>query len=186
MSDCLARQDRLDRPLGHHLAAVLAGRRPEVDDVVGAADQRAVVLDHQHRVAARREVAQQAEQALAVLRVQADRRLVEHVEGAGEAGAQGGGEVDALRLAAREGARLAVEGQVVEPHPVEHLDALRQLVEQVRRPPRAGAGVQRRPRSQARSCSTLSAVRSGRVRPSRWTASASGCRRVPPQSGQGL
>ena len=36
---------------------------PEVDDVVGAADQRAVVLHHQHRVAARREVAQQGEQA---------------------------------------------------------------------------------------------------------------------------
>ncbi len=99
--------------------------------MVGAADQRAVVLDHQHRVAARREIAQQGEQLLAVLRVEADRRLVEHVEGAGEAGAEGGGEVDALRLAAGEGARLAIEGQIVEPHPVEHLDALGQLVEQV-------------------------------------------------------
>ena len=63
--------------------------------------------------------------------MEADRRLVEHVEGAGEPRAQGGGEVDALRLAAREGARLAVERQVVEPHPVEDLDALGQLLEQV-------------------------------------------------------
>ena len=50
--------------------------------------------------------------------------------------------MDALRLAAREGARLAVERQVVEPHAVEHLDPLGQLVEQMaghlalpRRPP---------------------------------------------------
>ena len=99
--------------------------------MVGAADQRAVVLDHQHRVPPRRQVAQQGEEPFAVLRVEADRRLVEHVEGAGEARAQGGGEMDALRLAPREGARLAVEGQVVEPHPVEDLDPLGQLVEQV-------------------------------------------------------
>jgi hypothetical protein len=89
------------------------------------------VLDHQHRVAARREVAQQAEQLLAVLRVEADRRLVEDVEGAGQPGAERGGEVDALRLAARQRPRLAVEGQVVEADAVQHLDPLADLVEQV-------------------------------------------------------
>ncbi len=129
----LAGQDRLDRPLGHHLAAVLAGRRPEVDHVVGAADERPVVLDDEHGVAALRQVAQQQEEAVAVLRVEADGRLVEDIEGAGQPGAQGGGEVDALGLAAGEGAGLAVQGEVVEPHPVEDLDALGQLVEQVAR-----------------------------------------------------
>src|SRR5438876_6470755 len=47
--------------------------------------------------------------------MEADRGLVEHVERVDQRAADGGGEVDALQLAARERARLAVEGQVVEP-----------------------------------------------------------------------
>src|SRR5437016_14472015 len=47
--------------------------------------------------------------------MEADRGLVEHVERVDEQAADGGGEVDALELAARERARLAVEGQVLEP-----------------------------------------------------------------------
>ncbi len=99
--------------------------------MVRAADQRAVVLHHQHGVALGREVAQQGEQPLAVLRVEADGGLVQHVERAGQPGAQGRRQVDALGLAAGEGAGLAVQGQVVEPHAVEHLDALRQLREEM-------------------------------------------------------
>ena len=46
--------------------------------------------------------------------MQADGRLVEHEQGVHQRGTERGGEVDALHLAAREGARLAVEGQVAE------------------------------------------------------------------------
>ena len=56
-------------------------------------------------------------QALGVARVQADRRLVEDVERVHERRADGGGQVDALELAARERARLAVERQVARGRP---------------------------------------------------------------------
>src|SRR5438552_10621563 len=46
-----------------------------------------------------------ARQALRVAGVEADRGLVEHVERVDERGADGGGEIDALELAARERAR---------------------------------------------------------------------------------
>lgn len=57
-------QHFLRRALDHHLAPVLAGPRAEIDDVVGAAHDGAVVLDHHHRVAASGEMPQQAEQAI--------------------------------------------------------------------------------------------------------------------------
>jgi hypothetical protein len=43
--------DLTEVPLGNHLAAVLAGPRPQIDDIVGGAHRRLVVLDHQHGVA---------------------------------------------------------------------------------------------------------------------------------------
>ena len=43
--------DRLGRPLGDDLTALLAALGPEVDDVVGLLDHVEVMLDHQHRVA---------------------------------------------------------------------------------------------------------------------------------------
>ena len=56
-----------------------------------------------------------AEQPRRVPGVEPDRRLVEHVEGAGEPRAQGAGEVDALGLTSRQGLGLPVQGQVVQP-----------------------------------------------------------------------
>src|SRR5262249_57218436 len=64
----------------------------------------------------------------------------------------------ALRLAARKGARLAIERQIVEPDTVQHLDALGQLVEQMagdlalarRPPPRPQPGAELLDRSEER------------------------------------
>ena len=64
------------------------------------------------RSASRRRI---AEQPPRVRGVQADRRLVEDVEGPGQRAAERRGEADALRLAARERARRARERQIVEP-----------------------------------------------------------------------
>ena len=50
-------------------------------------------------------------------RMQSDRRLVEHVEHIHQAGAQGGGERDALGLAAAQRAQRAIERQVVQSPP---------------------------------------------------------------------
>ena len=38
------------RPLRHHAAAVHAGARPEVDNVLGAANRLLIMLDHDDRV----------------------------------------------------------------------------------------------------------------------------------------
>ncbi len=101
-------------PCATTCAAVHAGAGAEVDDVVGAADRVLVVLDDDHRVAEVAQPHQRVEQALVVALVQADRRLVEDVHDADEAGADLAREADALRLAARERLGAAIERQVVE------------------------------------------------------------------------
>ena len=89
------------RPVEHDVAAALAGSGAQLDHVVGRLDERAVVLDDHHRVAGIGQLAAEIGQTRGVARVQADRRLVEHVERAHELRAELVGEVDALRLPAR-------------------------------------------------------------------------------------
>ena len=99
---------------GDHVATVLAGAGPEVDEVIGGHHRALVVLDHDHRVA---EVAQPVEggdQLLVVALVQADRGLVEHVHHADQAGADLGREADPLRLAAGERAGRAAQREVAD------------------------------------------------------------------------
>src|SRR3972149_1839966 len=96
-------------------AAVLAGAGAEVEDAVGAADELGVVLDHQDGVAEVAQAFQDFDEAVGVAGVQADGRLVENVEGADQAGADGGGELDALGLAAGQGRGQPGERDVVEP-----------------------------------------------------------------------
>ena len=52
--------------------------------MIGGADRLRVVLDDEHRGADRHERVQVREEPVRVARVQADRRLVEHVERTGE------------------------------------------------------------------------------------------------------
>ena len=101
--------------LGDDLAAELARARAEVDHVVRAPDRVLVVLDHDERVALRLELLEHVEQDAVVAVVQADRRLVEDVAHAAQVGAELRREPDALRLAARERRRGAVEREVAEP-----------------------------------------------------------------------
>ena len=88
-------------------AAVHAGARAHVDQVVGRADRVLVVLDHDHRVAEVAQALQRLQQPVVVALVQADRGLVEHVEHARQARADLRGQADALALAARERAAVA-------------------------------------------------------------------------------
>ena len=105
----------LDRArVDHDLAAVLAGAGPDVDHVVGDPDGVLVVLDHEHGVAEVAQADEGVDEPLVVALVQADRRLVEHVEHAHQAAADLAGQADALGLAAGQGAGRAVEGEVVE------------------------------------------------------------------------
>ena len=97
-----------------HATALLARAESQIDDVIGDADHVGVVLDDDHGVALVAELPEDVDEPLVVARVQADRRLVEHVERADQRRAERRREVDALRLAARERGRQAVERQVVE------------------------------------------------------------------------
>ena len=113
----------------HHLAAVLARARPQVDDVVALLDDLRVVLHHHHGVVVGAQAVEDLHQAVAVTRVQADGGLVQHVQGVHEGRADGGGQVHPLQLAAGEGAGLAVQGQVLQPHAHEIVEAAADLVE---------------------------------------------------------
>ncbi len=129
-------RDLLRRALGDDLAAMHAGARADVDHIVGGPDRVLVMLDHDHRVAEVAQPPQRVEQPRVVALMQADRRLVEHVEHAGQARADLRGEPDALALAARQRAGGARQRQVIEPdvaqegEPVDDLlqDALGDLV----------------------------------------------------------
>jgi hypothetical protein len=70
---------------GDDLAAMDAGARSHVDQIVGRADRVLVVLDDDHRVAEVAETLERLQEARIVALVQPDRRLVQHIEHAGQA-----------------------------------------------------------------------------------------------------
>ena len=90
------------RALEDQLPAVLAGAGAEIDHVVGGADRLLVVLDDDDGVAEVAQARQRAEQRAVVALVQADRRLVEDVEHAGQVRADLRRQPDALPFAARQ------------------------------------------------------------------------------------
>ena len=96
--------------LEDHAAPLLPRPGPEVDHVIGGAHQGGIVLHHQHGVALVAQRAQDADEALGIPGMQPDRGLVEHVEGAPQSRAHGGGEGDALGLAPRQRARRGGRG----------------------------------------------------------------------------
>ena len=79
-----------------------AGAGADIDDIIGRQDRILVMLDDDHRIAEVAQAPQRVEQPRIVALVQADRGLVEHIEHAGEAGADLRGKPDALALAARQ------------------------------------------------------------------------------------
>ena len=139
--------DLLGRALGHEVAAVLAGARAEVDQVVGRAHRALVVLDDDHRVAEVAQPLERVDQARVVALVQADRRLVEDVEHADEARPDLGGQPDPLRLAAGERGRRALERQVADADVVEEAQPLVDLAQDQPRDLALGVARARAPRT---------------------------------------
>ena len=103
------------RALGDDASAVHAGAGADVDHVIGGEDRVLVVLDHDHGVAEVAQPLQRFQKPRVVALMQPDRGLVEHVEHAGQPGADLRGEPDALALAAGQRARGAGERQIIEP-----------------------------------------------------------------------
>ena len=108
--DLFGRADRDDLP------AVNARAGPHVHEVIGVHHGVLVVLDDDQGVPQVAQVLEGADQAVVVLGVQPDGRLVEHVQHAGQAAADLRGQPDTLRLAARQGVRGAVQAQVIQAH----------------------------------------------------------------------
>ena len=132
--DGVALAQPVDGALEADRAALRAGAGTEVDDVVGDRDRLRLVLDDEHGVALVAQLQQQLVHPLDVVRVQADRRLVEDVGDVGERRPEVADHLGALRLSAGQRARRPVEREVAEPD-------LRERVEQVLQP-----GEQRRHR----------------------------------------
>ena len=99
--------------------------------MVSAADGVLVVLHHQQGVDARLERFEGVEQQPVVARMQADGRLVEDVAHAAQVGTELCGEPNALRLAARQGGRGAVQREVAEAHLVQEVEPAADLADQV-------------------------------------------------------
>ena len=125
----LAREHVIDRSLHHDRAAVDARSRAHLHEVIGGADGVLVVLHDDDRVADVAQALERGDHLHVVLRVQADARLVEHVEHPHQPRPDLRGQADPLRLAAGERARAAVEVQVVEPDAQEQLEPAADLLE---------------------------------------------------------
>src|SRR5262249_35605912 len=117
----LIRHDIGGRACRHDLAAVDASPWSDIDDMVGGADRILVMFDYNYGVAEVAQPLEGFEEPRIVALVQADRRLIEHVEYAGQAGADLRGQSDALALAARQRAGGPCARQLFEPdiaHPL--------------------------------------------------------------------
>ena len=115
--------DILGRACGHDLAAAVAALGAEVDEPVRGLDHLEIVLDHDNGIALLDQFVQHLEQFRDVVEMQSGRRLVQDVQGsAGGALRQLLGELDALRLAARERGGLLADMDVVEADAVQKLE----------------------------------------------------------------
>ena len=87
---------------GDDRSAVAAGPGPDLDEVVGLAEDERIVVDHDHGVALVEEVSDDALQPGDVRGVEPDRGFVEDVEDSGGLVAHRAGELDALAFSGRE------------------------------------------------------------------------------------
>ena len=94
--------------------ATFAGTGAHVEHAVGGQHDRRVVFHHHQGVAGVAQALHGNDDALHVARVQADAGLVEHKERVHQRGAERRGQVDALHLAAAQGAALPVQGEVAD------------------------------------------------------------------------
>ena len=173
------------RALCNDAAALCAGLRPHLNDPVGFVQDLRVVIDENDGIAVRHQVVHHSGEAHDVGRVQADGRLIQHIEHAGRAVAHGAGQLHPLPLAGGERRRGAVERQVAEPQVQQPprrarkslADALRHGAHLLRQAVRHAL-----PPSPHSSESVIVHASSSEM-PRSFGARAAADRRVPPQSG---
>ena len=143
------RNELLRRSLKHHDAAVLAGARPKIDQVVGGSHRLLVMLDDEHGVAEIAKAAQRREQTAVVALVQSDRRLVQHVQHARELRPNLRRQADPLPFPARKRGRAAPERQVADADVHEKAEPVANLAQHATRRSGARAPSVRRSRTAA-------------------------------------
>ncbi len=111
------------------VSAMLSGARPQVHDVVGGPDRLFVVLHDNDCVSQVAKARQRRQQAPIVALMQPDRRLVEHVEHAGEVGADLRRQPDALSFTAGQRGGAAIERQVTDADVIEESQTLANLAQ---------------------------------------------------------
>ena len=158
---------------------------PEVNQVVGRLDDLTIVLDQDQRIAKVAQMRERCKQPRVVARVQANRRLIEHVEDAGQSAADLAGKSDALALAAGERRRAAGQAQVIKPDVDQERQAIADFPQQVARDVLL-VGIQCKVFEKSQGLTQRPAARSGRcVNPLNRTAAASSRSRAPMQPAQG-
>ena len=118
----------LGRTAVEHLPALRPCTGPDVHDPVRVVDDIEVMLDDEQRVAGGLESIERSQQRFGVGRMQAGRRLVEHVHDAEQVRPHLRGQPQSLQLAGRERRRAAIERQVAESEVEQHRDAPQQVL----------------------------------------------------------
>ena len=126
---CRHGHDLLCGACGDDLAAVDPGGRADIHNVVRGPHGVLVVLHHNEGVAQVPQALEGVQKHVVVPLVQADGGLVQNVQHPHEGGADLGGQPNPLALAAGQGARLAAEGQIGQPHALQEGQAGADLLE---------------------------------------------------------
>ena len=103
---------------------MFARSRTQIDHVIGGGNRVRIVLHDQHGIAQVAQAFQDFDQPVRVARMQADRRLIEHVERADQMRAERSRQLDALRFAAGKRRGQPVKRQIIEAYFIEEAQAL--------------------------------------------------------------
>ncbi len=104
----------IERSLSYHMTAVNTWSGSHLDDMVGSTDGIFVVLHHDHAIADIAQLLEGGDHFDVIARMQANARLIQHVEHTHQPRTDLRGEAKSLVFAPRKGGRPAVQVQVVE------------------------------------------------------------------------
>ncbi len=99
----------------NQVAAAFTAAGADIEQVIGRADDRFLMLDHEQRVAFVAQVVHHPDEPADVAWMEADARLVHHEKRVHERSAKAGGEIHPLDFAAAERAGRPIERQITEP-----------------------------------------------------------------------
>ena len=106
--------DLVYRTSSDHVAAACSGNGAHLDQIISLRQHARVVVDNNHGVAVIHQIAHHAYQAVDIGRMQADRRLVQHIKHACRSVAHHASKLHALALTRGERGASTIERKVIE------------------------------------------------------------------------